>query len=88
MNTFDDSDRTIWKAFGALPSWQKAAVVATGALFAPMAIVVGVVAGISVIPLFLFGRFAGSVKRGTLERDVVAAARAQRKRTEDYYAST
>lgn len=88
MDTFDESDRPILKAFGELPTWQKAAMVVTGVMLAPMALFVGVITGLSVFPLFLFGRFEGSAKRGTLEHDVEDAARKQQKRTEEYYAST
>lgn len=88
MDSLEDTDHPIRRAFHDMPAWQKAAVGATGVMLAPMVLFVGLITALSVWPLFLLGRFEGNVKKGTLERDVERAMRHHRERTDQYYAST
>ena len=82
----DESEDTFMRGFGALPAWQKAAVVVTGVMIAPLAIFVGLITGLSLLPIALFGRFEGSLGKAPLERDLAHATRSVQRHTEEYYA--
>ena len=88
MDATDDSDHPMLKAFGDLPTWQKAAIAVTGVMIAPWALFVGLITGLSVFPFVLLGKFEGSAPKGTMERDVERALRHRRERVEQYYGST
>jgi len=81
----DDDDHTWLRAFGALPAWQKAAIVATGIMTAPFMALVGIVTALSLFPFVLFGRWEGDLGRAPLQHAVVRAVHHSRARTDHYY---
>ncbi len=81
----DDDDHTWLKAFGDLPAWQKAAIVATGLMTAPFTLFMGLMTALSLFPFVLFGRWEGELGRAPLQHAVVRAVHHRHARTERYY---
>ena len=81
----DDDDHTWLKAFGELPAWQKAAIVATGVMTLPFMAFMGLMTALSLFPFVLFGRWEGNLGHAPLQHAVVSAAHRRHAKTERYY---
>jgi hypothetical protein len=88
MDTTERTDQLLWRAFCDLPTWQKGTIAFLAVITSPLWVFLAIIAGLSLWPLFLLGRFEGNLGKRPLERDLSRAVHRHLVRTEHYYGGT